>query len=343
MLRAIVGRIDSRLRFRAAALFLVVGIANLAAWVWAGEAFRGNPVLMGTALLAYGLGLRHAVDADHIAAIDNVTRKLIGDGRRPLATGLYFSCGHAAVVALASLFLATTGAALSGAFSGFHDVGVTIGPLISTAFLIAIAAMNFVILAATWRAYRSGSDENLVAVLNGRGILTRLFRPLFRIVRHSWQMLLVGALFGLGFDTATEIGVLGLSAAQGSSGMTLWSIMVFPSLFAAGMALIDTADGILMVGAYGWALRAPRFKFAYNMAITLASAVVALAVGVIEVVELIGTRFDFDGTVWHLADAASANFETLGLVLVGGSATAWFAAWAFSRLRPRNPQRIDLR
>ena len=323
---ALHGLYDGRLRLRAAVLWLTVAAANAAAWLWAWAMFHGSPVLLGTALLAYGFGLRHAVDADHIAAIDNVTRKLMADGRRPLAVGLYFSGGHAAVVALASLLFATAGAALSGVFAALVRVGSIAGPLISTAFLVAIAVSNLAILWAAWRA--RGDDEI------GRlpdGFLMRLLRPVLGLVRHGWQMLLVGALFGLGFDTATEIGVLGLSAGQGAGGLML--AMVFPALFAAGMALIDTADGILMLGAYGWALRAPRFKFAYNIAITLGSAVVALAVAGVELAQVIGDRLELGGAVWRLADKAAANSDSIGLFLIAASATAWFMAWAYFRLR----------
>ena len=326
-----VGPNEGVLRVRAAVLWLAVAAANGVAWLWAWGAFHGNPVLMGTALLAYGFGLRHAVDADHIAAIDNATRKLMAEGRKALALGLYFSLGHAAVVAIASLLLAAAGVALSGVFAELANLGTIAGPLVSVVFLIVIASSNLVILWATWRAYRDGAADDLDHLLEGRGFLMRLLRPLFALVRHGWQLLLVGALFGLGFDTATEIGVLGLSAAQGSSGMTLWSVMVFPALFAAGMALIDTADGILMVGAYGWALRTPRVKFAYNMAITLTSALVALAVAGVELVQMIGDRLDLDGTIWRLADKAGASADTIGLLLVAASASAWFTAWAVFR------------
>src|SRR6185312_11421242 len=237
------------------------------------------------ALLAYSFGLRHAVDADHIAAIDNVTRKLMQEGRRPIAVGFYFSLGHSTVVALATAAVAATASALQTRFEGFREVGGVIGTGVSALFLLAIAAINIVVLAAVWRTFRAvrrGAplvEEDLEIFLSRRGILGRIFRPLFRLVGKSWHMYPLGFLFGLGFDTATEISLLGIAAAEASHGLPIWTILVFPALFTAGMSLVDTTDSVLMLGAYGWAFVKPIRKLYYNMTITLASVVVALAVG----------------------------------------------------------------
>jgi len=327
------------LRVKLAGIYAMTIGANLAAWAWALVAFAGQPLLIGTALLAYGLGLRHAVDADHIAAIDNVTRKLMGDGRRPVAVGFFFSLGHSSVVVLASLGLAFAASAFAGAFAAFRGIGALAGTLVSAIFLFAIALMNLLILIRVVRAFRrvraGGTyvEEDLDMLLAGRGLLARLLRPLLRMIRASWQMYPLGLLFGLGFDTASEIALLGLSAAQGSHGLAPWSIMVFPALFTAGMSLVDTTDGVLMLGAYGWALQRPLRKLAYNMAITALSVAVALLVGGVEAFGLIGAGFK--GAFWNGIGALNANFGTLGYGIVALFAASWIVSVAAYRLRLR--------
>src|SRR5580658_8303710 len=237
---------DAELAGKIAGIYGVLLAANVLAWTWALIAFRDYPVLIGTAFLAYTFGLRHAVDADHIAAIDNVTRKLMQEGKRPLAVGLFFSLGHSTVVVLASAAIALAAGALQDRFEELKLVGGTIGTSISAIFLFLVAAANFMILRSVYRTFRhvqrGGAfvEEDVDRLLAQRGFLGRLFRPLFRIVSRSWHMYPLGLLFGLGFDTATEIGVLGISAAEASRGLPIWSIMVFPALFTAGMSLIDT-------------------------------------------------------------------------------------------------------
>ncbi len=290
-------------------------------------------------LLAYGLGLRHAVDADHIAAIDNVTRKLMQEGKRPVGTGLFFSLGHSSVVVLASLAIAATASAFRSQFTAFQNIGGVVGTLVSAGFLLAIAAINLAILGtiyATFRRVKAGApyvEEDLDMLLAGRGLLARLLRPLFRMVRSSAGMYPLGFLFGLGFDTASEIALLGISAAQATHGLPLWSIMVFPALFAAGMSLIDTADGILMLGAYGWAFLKPLRKLYYNMAITLVSALVALLIGGIEALGLIGCKLALKGAFWSGIGALNDNFGTLGFVIVGLFVVCWIASAAIYRVK----------
>jgi high-affinity nickel-transport protein len=319
-------------RRRTLALFAALALANVSAWVWALAAFRHYPLLLGTSLLAYGLGLRHAIDADHIAAIDNVTRKLMQDGERPIASGFFFSLGHSTVVVLASLAIAATANALEVAH--LRDVGGIIGTSVSALFLLAIAAMNLVILGSVYRAFHRVKDggslaaDDLDLLLAGGGILARIFRPLFGIVRKSWHMYPLGLLFGLGFDTATEIALLGISAAGAAKGLPIWSIMVFPALFTAGMSIVDTADSTLMVGAYGWALRQPMRKLYYNFTITLVSVIVAVLVGGVEVLGLIAQRAGLHGLFWDGVTLLNQNFGLLGYVIVG----VFVIAWAVSAL-----------
>ncbi|HDZ2041432.1 TPA: HoxN/HupN/NixA family nickel/cobalt transporter [Klebsiella pneumoniae] len=265
---------------RAAGLVLGLIAANFLAWCWALQAFGDSGALMAASLLAWGYGLRHAVDADHIAAIDNVTRKMMQQGRRPFAVGAWFSLGHSSIVVLASAAIAATATAFSTQMSWLHDTGSVIGTAVSALFLLAMAFINLVILRSVWRSFRAWKRGEPVSdeIVSGGGVMSWLFGKTFRLISRSWQMYLVGFLFGLGFDTATEIGVLGISAAGASSGISVWSIMVFPALFASGMALVDTLDNVLMVGAYGWAFSKPQRKLYYNMTITGTSVVVGLFV-----------------------------------------------------------------
>jgi high-affinity nickel-transport protein len=312
---------------------------NAIAWLWAITAFHDHPVLLGTALLAYSFGLRHAVDADHIAAIDNVTRKLMQDGKRPVSVGFFFSLGHSTIVILASAAVAATALVFKQQFESLHEIGGTIGTLVSALFLLAIAIMNIAILAGVYRSFqrvKSGGayvEEDLNALLAGRGLLARLFRPLFALIRSPWQMYPLGFLFGLGFDTATEIGLLGISAAEASKGLPVWSILVFPALFTAGMALVDTADSILMLGAYGWAFIKPIRKLFYNMTITAVSVVVALLVGGIEALGLIGDKFSLQGGFWDLVGELNDNFGEIGYLIIGIFAASWLVSSLIYRLK----------
>jgi nickel/cobalt transporter (NiCoT) family protein len=314
-------------------------VFNLAAWSWVFLAFRHYPVLLGSAFLAYGFGLRHAVDADHIAAIDNVTRKLMQDGKRPVTVGLMFSLGHSTVVVVGSIAIATTTLAMHHHLAGFKDIGGLIGTLISTTFLFVIAVINLIVLRSIYQAFqrvRRGApyvQEDFDMLLGGRGLLACLFRPMFRLIRASWHMYPLGLLFGLGFDTATEIGLLGISAAEASKGLSLSSILVFPTLFAAGMTLIDTTDNILMLGAYGWAFVKPIRKLYYNITITFISVVVALAVGGIEALGLLAGRFELTGLFWRVVAQLNGNFGILGYCIVLLFAVSWSASIAFYKWR----------
>jgi high-affinity nickel-transport protein len=297
------------------------------------------PVLLGTCFLAYSFGLRHAVDADHIAAIDNVTRKLMQQGGRPVGVGFFFSLGHSTIVFGLSAVVALAAVALKTRFSAIEAFGNIVGTLISAFFLLALAVMNIVILVAilrTFRRVKAGgvyADEDLNLLLARRGFFGRFFRGLFRLVDHSWQMYPVGVLFGLGFDTATEVGLLGISAAEASKGLPIWSIMVFPALFAAGMALIDTTDSILMLGAYGWAFAKPLRKLYYNITITSVSVLVALIVGGLETLGLVQGELGLSGPFWDPIAALNNNFGTLGYVIIGIFMVSWVVSVVLYKMK----------
>src|ERR1700678_4473370 len=313
----------SGVRGKVVGIYGILLAFNVGAWVWAIMASRHYPLLLGTALLAYSFGLRHAVDADHIAAIDNVTRKLMQDGKRPVAVGFMFSLGHSTIVVLGSVAIAGTALALQHRVDAIKNVGVVVGTVVSSFFLFAIAMVNLIVLRSIYRAFvrvRRGEpyvEEDFDMLLGNRGFLSKLFRPMFRLITRSWHMYPLGVLFGLGFDTTTEIGVLGISAAEASKGLSVISILVFPVLFAAGMSLIDTTDNILMLGAYGWAFIKPVRKLYYNLTITCVSVVVALVVGGIEVLGLVGERFHLQGWFWIAVVRLNDNFGTLGFFIVG--------------------------
>ena len=328
-----------RLRGKLIGIYGLLVAANLAAWLWAVLVFRHQPLFLGTGLLAYGFGLRHAVDADHIAAIDNVTRKLMQTGKRPVTVGFFFALGHSSVVILAAMGVAATATLMSSHLDQFKSVGGIIGTGVSALFLFGIATANLFILRAVWRTWRhvrGGGryvDEDFDLLLNSRGILARLFRPLFRLVSASWHMFPLGFLFGLGFDTATEVALLGISATQAARGVGIWSIMVFPALFAAGMALVDTTDGVLMLGAYNWAFVKPIRKLYYNLTITLVSVVVAFLIGGIEALGLIAGQLRLSGRFWEVIGSLNDNFNNLGFVIVGVFIAAWIGSVVIYRYR----------
>lgn len=316
-------------------IYGVLLVFNVGTWLWAILAFRHYPVLLGTAFLAYSFGLRHAVDADHIAAIDNVTRKLMQDGKQPVTVGFMFSLGHSTVVFVGSIAIASAASVLQQHVDAFRSIGGLIGTLVSSIFLFGIAFVNLTVLRSVYQVFtrvRNGTpyvEEDLNLLLTDRGFLARIFRPLFSMIQHSWHMYPLGFLFGLGFDTATEIGLLSISATEASKGLSILSTLVFPALFAAGMSLVDTTDNVLMLGAYGWAFVKPVRKLYYNMTITLVSVIVAVAVGGIEALGLFAGQFHFGGMFWDVVRKLNDNFGTLGYLIVGFFAVSWMLSIAF--------------
>ena len=324
---------------KVAAMYAILITANVGAWIWAFAAFHRFPVLLGTAFVAYSFGLRHAFDADHIAAIDNVTRKLIQDGKRPISVGFFFSLGHSSIVVALTLAVAATTAALQNRFDAFKEVGGIIGTSISALFLLIVAVANIFILISVYRTFRrvkNGGrlvEQDLDGMLAGGGLLARIFRPLFGVVRCSWHMYPLGLLFGLGFDTATEVGLLGISASQAAQGLSIWSILVFPALFTAGMSLVDATDSVLMLDAYNWAFVKPIRKLYYNMTITAVSVVVALLVGGIEALGLMVDKLQLQGGLWDVIGALNDNFGMIGYVIVAVFIVSWLVSMLVYRLK----------
>ena len=315
-------------RVRAAGLCALLVAANAAAWGWAWLCFGADPVLLGTAFLAYCFGLRHAFDADHIAAIDNATRKLIETRQEAGTTGLFFSLGHATVVVLAALAIAVATDRIQPRLASFAPVAGALSTGFSAVCLFALALANCVILfsiARLFKALRSGVqpvEAELRRLLSQRGLLGRLLRGLFRLISKSWHMYPLGFLFGLGFDTATEIAVLAVAATQASHGLPLPMIMAFPLLFTAGMMLIDTLNSLLMTGAYRWASVEPWRKLYYNSAITFLSVVVAVVVGAIELLGLLsgaGTGKGF----WPLIAELNDHLAAIGALIVALFVISW--------------------
>ena len=323
------------LRRRTTGIYALLLTANVAVWIWAVLQFRQQPLLLGTALVAYGFGLRHAVDPDHIAAIDNVTRKLVQDNQRPVTVGFWFAIGHSAVVALGAAIIAAASAAMEGRFESFRQFGGVISTCVSSLFLFIIAGINLVVLRSVYRSFRhvrAGGrvvEADVNQLLDQRGLLARLFRPMFRLVTRSWHMLPLGFLFGLGFDTATEISLLGIAATEAANGVSLSAILVFPALFAAGMTLIDTTDGVLMLHAYDWAFIKPLRKLYYNLTITLVSVIIAVVIGGIEALGLLGEKLEFTGGFWDWIRLVNDNFNTLGFVIIGIFLLSWIISVGF--------------
>ena len=318
-------------RTRLIVVFTVIAVGNLAAWAWALAAFADQPMLLGTAGLAFSLGLRHALDADHIAAIDNVTRKLMQEHKRPVAVGFFFALGHSAVLLLASLAVAFAANSLIEKLMAYRDIGAVVGTLASTLFLVAIALANVVVLSRVVRALLRAKrgeqvrDEDIDDLLQQQGWLARWFRPLFRLISASWHLFPLGFLFALGFETASEVSLFGL-AAETAQKVSTSSILVFPALFAAGMTLVDTLDGVLMLGAYGWAYRNPVRKLLYNASITALSVALAFVIAGIEVSGLAVEHFRLQGAVWDSIAGLNARFGTLGFVIVVLFVVCWIVS-----------------
>ncbi|RUS29531.1 hydrogenase nickel incorporation protein hupN [Jimgerdemannia flammicorona] len=316
------------------AVLTLLFLINLAVWLGAIVALRDFPELLGVAALAYTLGLRHAVDADHLSAIDNVTRKLLQSNvsSEPVTVGLFFSLGHSSIVVAASIAIAATAATIQSRFGDFQAVGTIIGSSVSAAFLLLIAVMNAVVLVGVIRTLRKLKREgvyqkiDIEELLAQSGLLGRFFRPVFRFIDAPWKMYPLGLLFGLGFDTSTEVALLGISATQSARGMSIWLIFLFPALFTAGMSLVDTADGILMLVAYRWAFVNPVRKLYYNLLITAMSVTVAILVALIEVLNTFQAKFDLQGSFWDFFANLGDQLGTIGYVIIG----VFFTTWAIS-------------
>jgi high-affinity nickel-transport protein len=306
----------------------------------------------GTGVLAYTLGMRHAFDADHIAAIDNTTRKLMAEKKRPLSVGFFFSLGHSSIVFLLAVLLnfgiRNLDKQVRSGSSGLHQWTSVVGTSVSGFFLYLIAGLNIVILVSILRVFRdlrSGKFDNdeLDEQLNKRGLMNRLLGGFARKIDTSWKMYPVGLLFGLGFDTATEVALLVLSGTAVASGLPFYAILSLPILFAAGMCLFDTLDGCFMNFAYGWAFSKPIRKVYYNLIITGLSVAVAFVIGTIEIVGLLSTEFHLHGAFWKTM--ANFNINRAGFIIVAMFVVTWLVAlavWRFGRIESRWDRSADL-
>jgi high-affinity nickel-transport protein len=301
-----------------------------------------NPGLAGLATLAYTFGLRHAFDADHIAAIDNTTRKLLQDGKRPLATGFFFSLGHSTIVFSLTAGLAVAAKTVNSKVPGFQEYGRYIGTSVSGTFLLLIGLLNLVVLldiVGVFRQMKHGryNEQKLEEALQNQGLMSRFF--LKRIgdrIDSSWKMYPLGVLFGLGFDTATEIGLLALAAGVATHHVPFLAVISLPIVFAAGMSLMDTADGAFMSHAYGWAFSKPIRKVYYNITVTSLSVAVAWLVGTIELLQVLAEKLSLHGTFWSLL--ASLDLNHLGYAVLGLFVATWLLSltiWKTRRLEER--------
>ncbi|MCX7116746.1 MAG: HoxN/HupN/NixA family nickel/cobalt transporter [Legionellales bacterium] len=321
------------IRKKSILLYSILLVYTVLVWLWAFVALHGHPFLFSTAVLAYTFGLRHAVDADHIAAIDNVTRKLMQEGKKPISLGFFFSLGHSTVVIIATIFVAmVTSTLMHSALFKWQQTATVVGTLISASFLCLIAIINLFIFFSIWRTLqdvRRGKnyhEEDMDELITHRGFLARYFRTFFELVTKSWQMYFVGFLFGIGFDTATEIALLGIAASQTMNGVTSLTILVFPALFTAGMTLIDTTDCMIMLGAYGWAFMKPIRKLYYNLTITFVSIVVALFIGGLEAINLVADQFEAKGVIWDTVRGFNGNMNYLGYAIIVLFMFCWFVS-----------------
>jgi len=329
---------SSNMRGKIIGIYILLIAFNIVVWALAIAGFAVKyPALLGTALLAYSFGLRHAVDADHISAIDNVTRKLMQERKRPVTVGFFFSLGHSTIVFALTAAIALAAIFVQQYIPALKSAGGLIGTSVSALFLYVIAFINLLVLWEIFRAFRKVknggeyNDQTLNDFLDQRGLMGRFFRPLLKLVDTGWKMYPVGVLFGLGFDTATEVGLLAIAAAEAGRGLPVWAILIFPALFTAGMCLIDTSDGILMLGAYGWAFMKPVRKLYYNLNITLISVLVAFLVGTIEVLSIVSMEFNLTSGVWYYLN--NLDFGVLGGVIIGLFILSWLVSTLIYKIK----------
>jgi len=333
-------------RRRLAGFFGGVGLLHVAGWGLLFAAAAGQPTILALGGLAYTFGLRHAFDADHIAAIDNTTRKLLQDGRKPVGVGFFFSLGHSTVVFIIAAALGLTVKWIVDGVAGnggqLRTVGGMLGTVVSGGFLVLIGVLNLIVLLDIVRVYRrlkagGYDDKSLELDLTAGGVMSRIFGRLFRVIRHSWQMYPIGFLFGLGFDTASEVAILAISAGAAAKGLPFVAVIALPLIFAAGMSLMDTADGAFMAKAYSWAFTSPIRKVFYNLTMTSLSVFVALFIGGMELMQALIRAFGLKGGVFN----AIASFDLIGRAgyfIVAAFVLAWVAALLIYKAR-----RIDER
>ncbi|HYY46462.1 MAG TPA: HoxN/HupN/NixA family nickel/cobalt transporter [Candidatus Angelobacter sp.] len=319
---------ESSVTQRLVGVFSAVGLLHILGWggllLLVG---RRYPALAGAGILAYTLGLRHAFDADHIAAIDNTTRKLLQQGQKPMGVGFFFSLGHSTVVFVMAIALGLAAQFVSQNINSFKSVGGVIGTSISGLFLYVIGIINLVALIGIIQVFRNlrrgrydagALDEQLIS----GGIIFPFLRPLFRFITRSWQMYPMGVMFGLGFDTATEVALLALAGGFAAKGLPIWAILPLPILFAAGMSVMDTADGAFMAKAYDWAFSNPIRKVFYNLTVTGLSVGVALFIGTVELLQVASGQLGWSGGFWNFLNTFDLNKIGFGVV------TIFIVVWA---------------
>lgn len=327
---------------RLAALYGFIGILHLLGWGLYLHYAGAYPQLVGLGFVAYMFGLRHAFDADHIAAVDDTVRFMLQKGRQPLGVGFFFSLGHSTVVLVLAIAIAVAAASVKTKLPQLQSMGAVIGAGVSGTFLWIIGVLNLLVLLdilKIWRTAKSGthSHAHLETLLQKRGLLNRLFGGrLQRMMNHSWQMYPLGLLFGLGFDTASEVGLLAMTAGASAGNLPVPAVLCLPILFAAGMTVMDTTDGVLMTKAYNWAFINPLRKIFYNITTTGLAVAVALLIGSIELVQVLIGMLNLHGRFYDAL--AALDFGVLGYLIVGMFVSAWalsFAVWKFGRLDQR--------
>jgi high-affinity nickel-transport protein len=337
---------------RLALMYLFILAINAAGWIiyvgyvmphhfnYQGEGgSRGLGVGLGVAITAWFLGFRHAFDADHISCIDNTTRKLMADGKRPLGTGFFFSFGHSTVVVAVGVGITIAARAVFGAVvdpnSAYETAGGAIGTTLSACFLYLIAVLNLIVLAGIFKVFRemrngTYDEEELEAQLQARGLMYRFFGRFMRSINHTWQLYFVGLVFGIGFDTTTEVLLLAATAYAAIQGLPYYAVLALPLLFSGGMMLFDTLDGTFMNFAYGWAFAKPVRKVYYNLVITGLSIGAAFIVGTIEILGILTTEANLHGAFWDTM--ANFNINVAGFCIAGLFVLVWAAALIYWRL-----------
>lgn len=333
---------ESTVTERLIAVFSAVGVLHILGWggllFFVGPRY---PALAGAGILAYTLGLRHAFDADHIAAIDNTTRKLLQQGQKPMGVGFFFSLGHSTVVFVMAIALGLAAQFVSQNITTFKSIGGVVGTSVSGVFLYIIGIINLIALLGIIRVFRemrqgrydaAALEDNLIS----GGIFFPFLRPLFRFITRSWQMYPMGVMFGLGFDTATEVALLALAGGFVAKGLPIWAILPLPFLFAAGMSVMDTADGAFMAKAYNWAFANPVRKVFYNLTITGLSVGVALFIGTVELLQVVAGQLGWTGGFWSFL--ASFDLNRIGFGVVTIFVVVWAVAliyWKASHVEER--------
>jgi nickel/cobalt transporter (NiCoT) family protein len=350
-MRRIGAQLSGREWGRLAAIFGFILAINATGWgvyvlrvmphhfVYKGEG--GSPGLgvgLGVAITAWFLGSRHAFDADHISCIDNTTRKLMADGKRPLASGFFFSAGHSTIIVAVGVGITIAARAVFGAVvnpnSAFETAGGTAGTLISAGFLYLIAVLNLIVLSGIFKVFRdmrlgSYSEAELEAQLQARGLMCRFFGRFMKSINHTWQLYFVGLLFGIGFDTATEVVLLAATAYAAIQGLPYYAVLALPLLFSGGVMLFDTMDGWFMNFAYGWAFARPVRKVYYNLVITGLSIGAAFIIGTIEILAVLAAKVHLHGAFWSLME--NFNINVAGFCIAGLFVAVWAAALAYWR------------